>query len=240
MNMNRFLPLLLSSIFFASCGEVYIKGEGNSVTKEISVQDFSSVDISAPVKAEISIQEGAPSVSLSGYENLLKHITVTTKGNELQIEVEDGVSWDADQPVTATITMPKLNSIDLSGAVTADIKGNVNGDKLECDMSGSTRLNILSIQAKTLDVDMSGRGELEVGSGVVETAAYSISGSGKVSSFGLQANDVQIDVSGSGTLQVTALKNMDVSISGAGNVSYKGNPVIKKDISGAGALNAVQ
>lgn len=237
--MNRLILFMATCIFFASCGEVYIKGEGNTTTKSMTVQEFSSVDISAPIKAEIVVQAGPPSVSLSGYENLLEHIIVTTKENELKIDVEDGVNWDSDQPVIATITLPKLNAIDLSGAVTADIKGDIKGDKLECDMSGNTGLNIASIHAQTLDVDMSGKGVLEVGNGMVETASYSISGSGKVNGFGLQADNVLIDVSGSGAMQVTALKNMDVSISGAGNVSYKGNPAIKKEISGAGVLNAV-
>lgn len=237
--MNHFLFFIVAAFLFASCGEVYVKGEGNITTKQVTVQEFSSVDISAPVKAEILVREGAPSVSLTGYENLLKHIVVTVKENELQIEVEDGVNWDADQPVTATIALPKLTGLDLSGAVTADIKGEVNGDKLECDMSGSTKLSIASIQAQTLEVDMSGRGVLDVANGTVETASYSISGSGKVSSFGLQANNVFIDVSGAGAIQTTALKNLDVSIAGAGNVSYKGSPAIKKEISGAGTLNAV-
>ncbi len=237
--MNRFLLWIASALFFASCGEVYVNGEGNTTTKEFSVGNYSAIDISAPIQVEILVQEGAPSVSISGYENLLKHIIVTTKDNELHIEVEDGVSVHSDQPLTAVIQLPQLKTIDLSGAVTAAIKGEVKGDKMECDMSGSTALHIASIQVKTLQADLSGKGTLTVESGIAETVSYDISGSGKVHGYGLQASRVLIDVSGAGTVETTALKNLDVSISGSGSISYKGNPAIKKDISGAGTLQAM-
>ena len=237
--MKQLLFIASASLLLASCGEVYVKGKGNVVTEQKQVDGFSSIDIAAPVKAEITIQEGAPSVSLDGYENVLKHIRVSTKNNELVIEVMDGVDLQTDKPVTAIIHLPRLENIDLSGAVTANVRGVMHADAIGCDLSGSTKLSIESIAAKTLDVDISGLGLLDVGSGQVETASYNVSGSGTINSYGMQANHVLVDVSGSGTIQTTALTDLDVSISGAGNVSYKGNPAIKQDISGAGSLKAV-
>jgi hypothetical protein len=238
MRNNLFSIAAFSMILFTSCGEVKLKGKGSVVTKERQAGNFSSIDVAAPVKAIITIQEGAPTLNLTGYENLLKHIIVTTKDNKLTIEMEEGVNWDSDGQITANITLPSLHAIELQGAVQADVKGIVSGSKLECDMSGGTQLKLQSVQTTDLDVDISGAGDFRVEEGHSENVSYEISGSGKVYAYGLQANNVSADVSGAGVMQLTALKNLKVDITGAGNISYKGNPAIQKDVTGAGSLHA--
>ncbi|HTN45160.1 MAG TPA: head GIN domain-containing protein [Flavipsychrobacter sp.] len=238
MRNNLLSIAAFSMLLFISCGEVRLKGKGSVVTTERQTGSFSSIDIAAPVKAIITIQEGAPTLNLTGYENLLKHIRVTTKDNKLTIELEEGVNWNSDQQVTANITLPSLQAIELEGAVQADVKGTVTGSKLDCDMSGGTQLKLQSVQTAAVNVEISGAGDFRVEDGHSENVSYEISGSGKVYAYGLQANNVSAGVSGAGFMQLTALKKLKVDITGAGNISYKGNPAIQKEVTGAGALHA--
>ncbi len=239
--MKNVLKLFVVALVLlvTSCGEVIVNGEGNIVTQEKQVSDFSAVKISAPINAEIIIQPGVPTVSLSGYENLLKHLIVKTNGSTLEISTDvENISWNTDKDVVATITVPSLNNIDLNGAVDAKVTGMIKSGELSCDLSGATSLLVDGVEVIDLNIDISGAGELKIKTGQAHNVQYDISGNGNVEAYGLQSSNVRADLSGASELQITALKTLNAEISGAGNISYKGNPTIQTDISGAGEVNA--
>jgi len=226
--------ILLCSLY--SCKPVV--GGGPVKSENRAAGSFSAIHISAPVNAVITVQPGAaPSVQLSGYENLLKEIKTEIRNNELTISLPDGMHVQTDKDVTANITVPALTALDISGASNAEINGKITGNEFTVDISGSGNVTAADISVNKFSIDVSGSGNADITAGNVREAAYEVSGSGSISAFGLQVQDAQASVSGAGNIELTATQKLDADISGAGNVQYKGHPQISQDLSGAGAIS---
>lgn len=219
-----------------SCGRVRGSGPVGSENRTVA-GSFNSVDVSAPLDVQITIQEGATaSVQLNGYENLLKEIKTEIRNNTLRIYTPDGLRMATDKPLTAMVTVPSLAGLDLSGASKADVKGRISGDVFSVDISGMGAVHIAEVNTTKLDVDVSGAGDVSVESGTVQEASYSVSGTGDISAYGVQAKSAAAAVSGAGSIDLTATETLDAAISGAGSVKYKGHPKMSQHVSGAGSL----
>lgn len=236
--MKLFIGFLvvLGVLVHASCGRVSVQGSGNVVTEKKEVVAFTKVNIDAPLKAVINITQGTPSVTITGYENLLKLITVKEVNGGLEIVTNDNIDWETDKDIVVIIHTPQLTDLELHKSGNTVVKGAIVTDRFNCHLSGSTDLTIDALQTKNTDVSISGAGSIKINGGEAATASYEISGAGNVKALPLQSQEVTVEVSGAGTIAITALRNLNVAISGAGNVAYKGNPTINKSISGAGSL----
>ncbi len=228
---------LFASIIGTSCRYHSIEGSGPTSQEDRKTSNFTAITVAAPVHVTIVVNASAePSVKLSGYTNLLPHILTEVSGGELTITTPRGESISTNKDIEATITVPSLKMLSISGSSDADISGNVKGDRFEVSVSGSGNVNANSIEVEDLKLHISGAGNLAVTSGSARTASYHISGAGNVEAFGLVSQDAKVHVSGSGSLQLNATSSLDVHISGAGNVDYKGHPSVKSHISGGGEL----
>jgi hypothetical protein len=199
------------------------------------------VEVELPLKVEINVQEGAqPSMKVSGYENVAKHIKGTIKGNTLVITDDLDDSWDIKcDGMTVVLTVPSLTALSLSGAPDATIHGNVTGSEFKMDLSGACEVVIDNLNVDKLSSDMSGASEVTIKSGNVRVADYDISGAGDISAYGLQTKETSISISGAGDSKVSASEKLTASVSGAGEVKYKGHPSVSQNISGAGSVTAV-
>ena len=239
--------LLLFAIIIASvaslsaCRRNILHGEGPKGTATLTAANFNAIDMDISAKISITVQAGAiPSIQLSGYENVIKHIKVKVVDNTLQFYTDLDETWDIDyDELTAQITVPSLSALGLSGAPDADIHGNIVGDSFNLDISGASKVFIDNINVNHFNTDASGATEIEVRGGVVQTASYDISGAGKIRAFPLQTQESSVSISGAGKGQVTAAQKLTADISGAGTIEYKGHPTVSQDISGAGSIKDV-
>lgn len=239
--MNRLLlsafsvTLLLSA---ASCADRLVVGRGPVRTEGRQVSGtYDKIDISAPVDVNIQVSPGAaPSIQINGYANVLKYLKMKVEDGTLKIYVPDMVNLQTGQNATATIILPSLSGVSVSGASDAHITGEVTGNQLDIEIAGSGEATVQSINVNELNVEIAGAASFSAASGNVNKASYDIAGSGEVDAFGLQTQETVIDVAGSGSAQVTAHKVLNTEISGSGNVAYKGHPTVTKDISGVGSI----
>lgn len=214
-----------------------LHGEGNKATATPVIGSFNSIDIDIDLKVITNIQEGASSVKIDGYENLLGHIKTTVENNTLRIYSDLDETWEMESDdVVVTVTMPAIAALSISGTADADIHGKNTGRSFRLRVSGAGEVTIDNISTDTLSVHASGATDLTVKGGTVKFSRFHISGAGKISSFPLQSEETYVHISGAGTSQVTALHKLTADISGAGTIKYKGHPVITKDISGAGTI----
>lgn len=240
--MARFL-LGLIAIFsfttcFSSCRPNELRGEGKKTTSAVPVAAFNAVNIDVTVKTVINMQVGAvPSVQMSGYENVLKHLHATVKNNKLRVYSDLDETWTLDDDdILITITMPSLVELKMSGAPDADIHGNVSGPAFAIDVSGASTIKVDKISVDNFSLDISGAGDVEIKSGTVKNAAFDINGAGDLKAYGLQADEATATISGAGTSELTALKKLTANINGAGTIRYKGHPAVTQDVSGVGSI----
>lgn len=226
----------LAILLFNACGQVSVKGKGNIITEKKELSAFSKINIDAPIKAIIKITPGAPSMSITGYENLMKQLTIKQVNNNLEIISNDQEDWNTDKEMVATIYTPSFNDIELHKTANAAIQGNLTNSNLTCTLSGSTQLSIEQLQTENLAVAISGVGTVKVDNGKAQDADFQISGAGNIDAYGLQTENTNAVISGTGNMNITVLQTLNATISGAGNISYKGSPSIQKQISGIGNL----
>ncbi len=241
-NFLYLATIVVVTLCLFSCKRNVRKGEGAKGTATPAVTSFNAIDIDLSIKANITVQAGAqPSVQLNGYKNLLDHIKTTIKDNTLYITSDlDDIWIVSGDDVVATIILPSLTSLSLSGAPDADIHGNITGPEFNLDISGSSKVIIDNINVDTFTSDASGVANITVKGGAVKKATYDLSGAGSIDAFPLQSEETEASISGTGKSELTALKKLDASISGAGSIKYKGHPTVSQDVSGVGSITAVE
>lgn len=141
---------------------------------------------------------------------------------KLETKVEDGVleigmpGHNNNPPkLHATITVPSLDSISLSGV------GDIVATKLA---------------APALSVKVSGVGNVTL-TGSTDDLDLKVSGVGDVHANELGAKVAHVKLSGTGNAQVRATQEIDAKISGMGDITVIGKPtVVHKHVSGMGKI----
>jgi hypothetical protein len=237
MNKSILAVIAMAALACTSCKMNVLKGKGNKTTTNPTVSSFNAVSIEIPIKTEITIREGAPTVQLSGYQNILDHIKAAVENNKLVIHYDLDDTWTIHgDEMTAIITLPALTALSLTGAPDANIHGNITGGNFKLEISGASDVILDSVNADNFTADVSGAADIKINGGNVRTATYTISGAGDIKAYKLQTQETAASISGAGDGQVTALQKLTASISGAGEIKYKGHPTITKNISGVGEL----
>ena len=143
MNKKNIFRIPLLIILLSSCAHHVVIGSGKQTSEDRKVASFSKLDISTSIHAVITVQPGAqPSVTLNGYQNILNDIKTEVKDNTLRIYTEDDIQFSLNKKIEATITVPSLASISLSGAPDADVHGNINDSSFKLDISGAGNISI--------------------------------------------------------------------------------------------------
>lgn len=228
---------IIATLCLSSCKMNVLRGSGNKTTTTPTVTAFNGIEIEIPVKAEITVKEGAPAVTISGYANILKHIKTYVDQNKLHVEYDLDDTWTVHaNDMTITINTPSLNTLTLSGAPDANVHGLITGSDFRLQISGASDVDIDSLNTDNLTADVSGAADIKINGGKVNRATYSLSGAGDIKAFRLETQETSAAISGAGDGQVTALQKLTASISGAGEIKYKGHPTITKNISGMGEV----
>ena len=129
------------------------EGSGVAETVSYDFDDFDRVSISAAFRADITVVDGPASVEVTVDDNLVDDLEVELDGDRLEIGWDRG-SRRPDVTPTATISLPSLVELDLSGASSAGVTG-VDADDLELEASGASTIEVDG-SAERVSVDGSG------------------------------------------------------------------------------------
>ena len=202
--------LTFAALCLGGCHISGIKGNGNIVSENRSVQEFTSVE--AEGAFDIQWTPGPAACTIKTDSNLLSHVETSMSGKTLRLE------WHGQLRPThgmkVNLSSSSLNAARLTGAVRLGAT-RLAGKGFYLDGTGATRV--------TAD-------------GTVNELMATMSGASKLDAASLQVKMAQLSISGAGKAEVSASEVLKVSISGAGKVTYRGNPTIEKHISGAGSV----
>ncbi len=244
-----------AALMLAGCGGdkwPCVNGHGDSVSETRTLSGFTGV--SNEMEATVYITQGAEyEIRIEGQQNVLDDITTKISGSDLEIYSEHCIN-DA-LPVIVYITMPTINSLNLSGSGNMYTQNKINSSELDIDISGSgTFTSIDTIIALNIEMSISGSGDMNLiadaplvtsnisGSGNVSVSGNGsaitsqISGSGQVHAFYFYVATSSVDISGSGNMEINATDLIEGAISGSGNLYYKNSPVINMSVSGSGEI----
>jgi serine/threonine-protein kinase len=193
-------------------------GSGNAAVKTWPIADFTSVKVESAFRAEIS-QAREFKVATSADDNVLEYIQVIKEGTTLRIGLKRGTSFWLKSPLKAEMTLPVLDSLDLSGASKTTFKGFKSDKAFKLKLSGASEAG----------------GTIDAGS-----ADFQISGASSAVVTG-SAKDARLSVHGASRLKLTEflLKKCQVELSGASNagITVNSDQPFTARLSGASVLN---
>jgi Putative auto-transporter adhesin, head GIN domain len=224
-----FLSLIILSI---SCN--YRTVEGSDVLSSISITVDKAKKIHLKTFCDVELTPGATmSVKVEGDDNIIPLIIVKERDGSLVIESKRNVNIQTKQRLVVKITMPLLESVQISGS------GNVIGtakfigaNQLKTKINGSGNIELL-VNTPKVTASIHGSGNITL-SGETEQATVTVKGSGNYLAKDLKTENTIVEIHGSGDAKLFADTNLDIKIFGSGNVYYAGNAAVTKKIDGSG------
>ena len=230
-----------------------VTGSQEMATWEMDFADFTDIDVSSAFEVDIT-RSDSYFVSITANANLLDYLDIRQTGQTLYIGLKPASYISTRQE--ATITLPELLELKLSGASRGRISGFSSTSPLELDLSGASSLNIEAVEAGATEFGISGASHV---TGNIETAncKFDLSGASKLELTG-SGNDADIKASGASTVRladfpitnaevdlsgasnatVTLSGRLDVNLSGASNLNYSGNPTLGDiEVSGSSRIS---
>lgn len=206
--------LLACNISTGDGGDVeIIEGSGNIITEDRELSGFTAVSLDGVGRLEIE-QTGSESVSITGDDNILPHITTRVRSGTLVISVAENKTFTNIPDLVYQVTVASLESLELNGAGEIEVT-NLDGERLEVTLDGGGSITV---------------------SGEVTSQEVDLNGLGIYNAENLISQDVTIQQDGAGSAVVNASDTLDVTINGLGDVEYIGDPTITQEINGLGSI----
>lgn len=249
--MKTKLVAVIALIFCAFMAEASkVEGNGNIITKEISVDNYSEIELGGNIEYSGNNFWGnrsnkkfpvfkythgrSTSLKITIDENLFPLLSIKSNNGRLAIRIQDGTRIKPTQYVIEG-SSKTLKYLKTSGPMDFEAQNAFSEDQLEIKISGSGDLVFEDLDCKNLTSKVSGSGDITL-KGKADEARYSVSGSGDIKAYDLSVNDLSCSVSGSGDARVYAKDNMNLSVSGSGDIRYKGPANVNKSKSGSGSI----
>ncbi|WP_430646910.1 head GIN domain-containing protein [Agromyces sp. GXS1127] len=218
-------------VALTGCFPFATAGETRTETREI--EDASSVSLRG--SGDMTIRLGdAPSLTVTGGENVLERLTTEVEGDELVIDLQRGPIIVGARDLVFDITLTSLEGVLISGSgdVTAEFG---DADDVTLEIRGSGEIETDELDAATVRASISGSGSI-VPSGSTDELLVQVDGSGDVDAADLSADSARVVLSGSGEISVDVSDSLEVVLSGSGTVRYSGRPEIRSTVSGSGEI----
>jgi hypothetical protein len=211
--------------------------------------DVTAIDLSGPIN--LTLRQGPKAaLEVRGEQRLLANIDTSVDGDTLHIGPR-GILLRHRQPIEVTVTLPALDTLNVSGSGEHTISG-FAGERIELTLGGTGDMRFNG-RYQEIMATVHGSGDLEVTGGNSERVVAELVGSGQLTLVGasrelhaeskgsgeldarhLRADDVHLTHQGSGSSAIYARKQATVELSGSGDVTVYGNPD-HRDISREGS-----
>jgi serine/threonine-protein kinase len=145
------LAAIFGGVFLSSAGKqspnaagrnplaVTIEGSGRSASKTWELADFNEVSVREGFQAEIVKGDGFR-VTTTSDDNVIEHLEVVREGATLKIGLKPNRNIRRKQPLTAAITMPKLQALSLRDGSKGVLKDFRNEQKIKLSIRDGSRL----------------------------------------------------------------------------------------------------
>lgn len=196
---------------------VMMNGAAQAETRSYDVEAFTAVKAATGVNVDIKVGP-AQSISADGPDGEMDRLQIISKSGRLVVKRKSkkrwGWNWGDDSNFNVTITMPELNSIDVSSGASVDAEG-VNSERVILDASSGA------------DIDVGGT------CGIVSADASS---GADINARDLVCREASADVSSGASIDVHATERFDGDASSGGGISVHGKPtqVNSSESSGGG------
>jgi hypothetical protein len=221
-----FIVLLVVGIVVIIIGAVFLflwVLPGSQRTENLDFRDFSAIEAGSAVQVSV-IQSDSYGVKISAGEKVFDRIEVTQEGETLKIGVKPGLFFGIFD-VKAEITMPALNTLELSGASKGVIDGFSSSSQFIAKVSGASSLDLSNFVVGDVEFEVSGASRF-TGEGTGNNLVSSVSGASILDLTNFQVNDANVNLSGASHAIVNLTGRLNANASGGSNLEYIGEPTL--------------
>jgi Putative auto-transporter adhesin, head GIN domain len=206
-----------------------------------ALDGFTGVEVRGGV--DLKLRQGAAfGVEVSAPNGEAGDIATVVENGTLIIEPKRTPSWFSGWfsgwfgGYSATVTLPRLESLHASGGSDVTAEGVFAGDRLAIDASGGSDVAI-DVNVGELVLRASGASDMRL-EGTAGSLDATTSGASDLNAFGLEIGEARINASGASDSTLNVTKKLVGHASGASDVYYKGNPPAV-DVQASGASDVV-
>ncbi|UCB43873.1 MAG: DUF2807 domain-containing protein [Dehalococcoidales bacterium] len=226
--------LVVLAVMGLSVGCGFVTGSGNLVSDTYDFSDFTIVEAHNGFQLEIT-RSTAFGIEITTDDNVQEYLEVNKSGDTLIIRLR-GNRLYSSVTLEASITMPELYGIDLSGGSRASITDFSSSHDLSVELSGGSRISG-EITAADTDFELSGGSRVDL-AGSANDLVVDGSGGSQLDLESFPVDNARIELSGGGSATVNLDGRLDVDLSGGSRVLYVGNPTIgDRDLSGGSTVS---
>ena len=151
---------VLAAAAFAQAGDNdKDRDSGDDVVRTYDLTGFDGIDISGVYDVEVSVGQ-TYSIRLEGREKDLDRVKVEVDGDTLELgKNKSAKKYSKMKSIDAYITLPRLNSLDVSGVTDVEIVG-IDSSEFNLDVSGVADV-VLEGQCGSIDADISGVSDVD-------------------------------------------------------------------------------
>ena len=220
-----------------------VTGSGKLAAWDFDYRDFTKIEAGYAFDIEV-VKADTYLVRITIDDNLYDHLDISKQGDTLYLRLKPNYNYIS---VTrkATINLPDLEKLELSGASKADVgSGFSSSHTVDFDLSGASNLQIDDMKAGNTNFGLSGAskasGSIEMADGRFDLSGASslelegtakdvdiqASGASRVELADLSVEDADINLSGASDATINASGRLDGNMSGASSITYLGNPTL--------------
>lgn len=227
--------LLVAMLGAAGCGVFNtVTGSGVAESRDFDLSGFSAVQGEAAFEIQL-IRADSYSVRVTADDNLWNVLDIKVTDSTLHLGFKSGVAA-LNTTLKASVTMPGLSTLDLSGASRATVSGFSSGNNVKLTLSGASQIDIQDIETGDVSFDISGAGNV-TGSMTFAQGQFVVSGGGMVN-LGGSGTSAAINASGGSTVDLDQLAVQSARATGSGGATIRVNAqnITRADLSGGARL----
>ena len=235
MALSILIFAAIASILTATgCGNGglgFITGSGKLETSTFEYSDFTRLEVGSAFEVNVT-RADSYSISITADDNLFAYIEVEKSGDTLKIGMK-GLRAYRNTTQNATVSLPDLRGLNLSGAVRGRVSGFSFSRPLSLGASGASNLTLDDLKAGNTEFEISGASKVS-GSITMADGKLDLSGASQVELKGSAAN-ISIEASGASGVKLDGLSvaNANANLSGASNATVNASGRLDVDLSGA-------
>ncbi len=194
------------------------KGE---MVKQYDITNFEKIRVGGAFV--VKIQKGDTfKVVADGREEDIDDVEVKVEDGTLRVENRKKIKLMGNiKRIGLTITVPTVQSVDLSGATLSKITGFNNLNDLKVDISGASK-TLIDINAKKLDLDVSGASKVEL-RGSATSLEADIAGACNLEAEQMNIQTADVEASGISKVSIGNIPNLRSNASGASRIRRQGH-----------------
>lgn len=212
-----------------------IVGSGKLVTNEVKIVDFTAVEVSSAFQVKVT-RADTFRVAVTADDNVIEHVKVTKTGSTLEIALDNRKNYRLQgTTLTATIAMPALEVMTLTGATQATVEGFKSAKLFKAKLVGASTLQG-DLEAGNVEVDAQGASLVAL-KGSAKEATLSAAGASRLQLAEFAVAGAAVTLSGASAATVKANERLDYDLSGASRLEIRGAPVGKGKATGASSAS---